>query len=344
MVKPMHDIQALLEKTDLLALIESDLGPGKKSGRWHLFHCPFPGHAHGDRRESLTVTTDNGRYYCFACRKSGDALNWLCEYRGMSFREACEFVDGHVMPIAITPHVVLQPENQPVKPPDEPWQSRGADFCLECQEALWETGGQKALAYLRGRGLGDEAIQIYQLGLNPEDRFDMPAAWGLPEEGGKPLWIPKGITIPAYVQNALWSINIRRPAGDPKYFKIRGSRRALYGADNLVGQPYGLLVEGEFDCITADQEIGRLVGVATMGSSTNRFDLAQWGAYLMTMDRVLVAYDADKAGNTGAEFLTSLGGKVHRAQLPDGAKDINAFHQVGGNLNAWIVDQLAAVM
>jgi DNA primase len=339
----MYDVKEILERTDLLALVESDLGPGKKSGRWYLFHCPFPGHAHGDRRESLTITVDNGRFYCFACRKSGDALTWLTEYRGLDFKAACEFAGGNLLPIA-TPRPVLHPQDPPVKPPPENWQLHAAEFCTQCQENLWAPSGEKALAYLVGRGLTHDAIQMYQLGLNPQDCNDQPATWDLTgEDAAKPVWIPKGITIPAYVGTNIWYVNIRRPTGEPKYFKIRGSRRALYGADNLVHQAYGLLVEGEIDCITADQEIGRLIGVATMGSATNRLDLAAWGAYLMCLEQVLVAYDADTAGEAGGAFLAGLGGKVRRVKLPGSSKDINAYHAAGGNLTGWIVDQLAAL-
>ena len=77
---------------DLNALIEHDLGQGRRSGRWTLFHCPFPGHAHGDRKPSLAVTNGDGQrgpgWRCFACGRHGGTIKWLMFQSTPPMREA----------------------------------------------------------------------------------------------------------------------------------------------------------------------------------------------------------------------------------------------------------------
>ena len=79
---------------NLIALVESDLGQGqsKQGGRKMLFHCPFPGHTHGDKHPSLDVINgDHTRppfWKCWSCGKQGGAVKWVIEYRGLSYADA----------------------------------------------------------------------------------------------------------------------------------------------------------------------------------------------------------------------------------------------------------------
>src|SRR5688572_25699894 len=77
---------------DLIALVERDLGQGRRSGRWMQFHCPFPGHKHGDRNPSLSVSNGDGSrgpiWKCFACGMQGNPAKWLMEFRSMSYSDA----------------------------------------------------------------------------------------------------------------------------------------------------------------------------------------------------------------------------------------------------------------
>ena len=63
------------------------------------------------------------------------------------------------------------------------------------------------------------------------------------------VWLPRGVTIPCWVDGMLWYVKMRRPAGRSKYWSIRGGRSALFGGDLLGGRPVVLLCEGEFDAI-----------------------------------------------------------------------------------------------
>ncbi|MFQ3673924.1 MAG: CHC2 zinc finger domain-containing protein [Aggregatilineales bacterium] len=87
----MIDPQRLKATCDLRRLLEQDLGPAAvRGGRAHLWKCPF----HHERKGcSLAVWLDG--YRCFgACDTGGDAIDWLVNYRRLSFTQAVEVLVG----------------------------------------------------------------------------------------------------------------------------------------------------------------------------------------------------------------------------------------------------------
>lgn len=51
--------------------------------------CPFH---NGDNTPSMKVYDKD--YYCFACGKGGDFINFVQNYHGLSFKDACEWISG----------------------------------------------------------------------------------------------------------------------------------------------------------------------------------------------------------------------------------------------------------
>lgn len=343
MKKPPYDIEAIKQTTDLLALIEHDLGPGKKSTRWYLFHCPFPGHAHGDKNPSLAVTPDNGRYHCFTCGRSGDCITWVMEREGLPFREACERLSAETYRLQ-SPAPLRQAVPEHDQPPGDAWQNAAWALVEAAEANLWDPVGARVLSYLHNkRGLTDQTIKRYRLGYIPMDQQLPPEEWGYPPDSA-PIMAFKGITIPGIIGSTIWYIKLRRPKGEtPKYINIRGGRAALFGADNLRGADLILLCEGEFDAMLASQQIGDVIGCATLASATKTIDLATWGGYLLQARRVFAAYDMDQAGEAGAKKLADMCGNVRRIELPSmpKVKDITDFYQAGGDLWQWLKASLS---
>lgn len=341
----MTDFKDLKDSLDLVEELEKDLGPGRKSGRWVMFSCPFPGHSHGDRNPSLGATPATQTFYCFTCGKTGDLITWLKEYRGMSWENIKDLADSDSLPPP-RPRAAAELLPDPSGPPSPIWQAQAESWLESCQKALWTPGGEKALEYLHtARGLNDDSIKYYGLGYNPQESYSDPAAWGFDPESWKAehknskLWLPRGIVIPWRIGGELWGVNIRRPLSEEvKYRKISGSRAALFGAGNLTGSPYVLMTEGEFDCILADQTIGDAVGCASLGSASKKLDVAAWGAYLLPARAILAAYDIDEAGKHGLVELVSKSARIHPVRVPalrPGDKDITDFVKAGGDLWEW---------
>ena len=100
---------------------------------------------------------------------------------------------------------------------------------------------------MQKRGLDNETIEAAGLGWNPTDLWRDPLTWGF--DGGKRIWLPKGIVIPWETDESLWRVNIRRSNGKPRYYSARGWRNVLYNADALNPDDPAILVEGEFDAL-----------------------------------------------------------------------------------------------
>lgn len=347
----MTDFTDLKNRLDLLAEIEKDLGPGRRSGGVVMYCCPF----HKDSTPSLAVYRDGG-FKCFGCDKSGDLITWLHEYRGMSWKDITDLAGSDNLPPA-RPRPA-QPEPIPSGPPSPAWQARGLAFMDYCEAQLWGDPGSKdkfidgipPLEYLRRRGLTDDTIKYYRLGYNPKNIYDNPASWGYndlaawtKEHESRPqpdkVFIDRGIVIPWLIGGALWGVNIRRLYKDPKYRKIEGSQSALFGADNLAGCETALLTEGEFDCMLADQWIYDKAGCITLGSASSNLDLATWGVYLLPVRAILAAYDLDPAGRRGLAKLLQESARIHPARVPSlraGDKDLTDYYQAGGDLWEWL--------
>lgn len=73
----------------------------KKTGPHLKGTCPF----HDDKHASLTVTPSKNLAKCFACGWSGDAIAFLADLKGLTFKEACEALGAEA----------VEAKNAPVK-------------------------------------------------------------------------------------------------------------------------------------------------------------------------------------------------------------------------------------
>jgi DNA primase len=314
----MHNPHTLKAQVDVRQLVEDDLGPSAcRGGAARLWRCPFHKEQHG---YSLAVWVDGWR--CFgACQTSGDALDWLQRYRGLTFPEACEYLE-----VAHSSGRIMSR-----KPPNADWQVPMKRIVDRAATLLWSPDGERALQYLKKRGLTEETITRARLGYVP----------GYPWEWltiGK-LAIPCGLVIPWFVGQELWTVKVRRAIGRPKYTHVAGgSTQGLYHATHLEGHEAVLLVEGEFDALLAEQECGGIVGVATLGSATRTLS-AYWLPLLLHCKTLLIAYDADEAGMKGAARLQALTRRARVIQVPWG-KDITEFVLKGGSVQRWLNENL----
>lgn len=319
----MVDTQGLKENCDLRRLVEQDLGPAPlRGGRAYLWKCPFH---HEHKGFSLAVWA-NG-YRCFgACDTSGDVLDWLMNYRRLSFPEALRVLGEPIEETAPHERRFLK---SPSEPPEWDWQHAAERIVSMAEDTLWSERGEGALNYLTTRGLTTRTIRAAQLGYVPGDFRQWRVIEGLD--------VPCGITIPWFAADALWAVKVRRAYGTPKYQQVKGGNtNGLYGADQMAERDIALFCEGEFDALLTRQEAGDLAAVVTLSSATAALS-SRWYAELTHCHTLLVAYDRDTAGERGANRLLALSPRFRSIQVPYG-KDIGEFHLQGGDIYAWIAD------
>lgn len=75
---------------DLTSLVESHGVTLKRSGKELVGLCPF----HAERTPSFYVHPGKGLYHCYGCGASGDAITFVRETTGSSYREALEILGG----------------------------------------------------------------------------------------------------------------------------------------------------------------------------------------------------------------------------------------------------------
>ena len=134
-----------------------------KAGRNYLGLCPF----HGEKTPSFNVVEDKQFYHCFGCGRSGDVFKFIEEYRGVTFMDAVQIVSEKA-------GIAIQNQVGPHQPtfvnPNQDLYDIHQEASKFYQAILMTTKmGEEARNYLHERGLTDEVIRHFQLGLAPAE-------------------------------------------------------------------------------------------------------------------------------------------------------------------------------
>jgi hypothetical protein len=87
---PQHVVDRANE--DIVGVIRGYLPDLKKTGKNWSARCPF----HQEKSASFTVSEGKEMYYCFGCGASGDAVGFVRDHLGVSFREAVQSILGEL--------------------------------------------------------------------------------------------------------------------------------------------------------------------------------------------------------------------------------------------------------
>ncbi len=150
-------VEEVRERADIVEVI-GELVPLKRAGKDFRGLCPF----HQEKTPSFYVVPAKGFYKCFGCGESGDVFSFLMKHQGLGFQDAVEKLAaryGVEIP-AQTPQADdgLGPLREAV--------AFAADFF---RHQLMAPAGERARAYLEGRGIGPDAWDRFMLGYAPEE-------------------------------------------------------------------------------------------------------------------------------------------------------------------------------
>lgn len=334
----MADTHQVKAQVDCRELIARDLGlppvGGHSHNKWWKWLCPF----HQEKTPSFTVTAEG--WICWGCNKHGDAFTWLQEKQGMSFVEALKALGGLEIEFKTYASgsrryaVGYQKTHiaQLAQAPDQAMQAIGLAIIEEAERNLWSEVGTRALVYLvADRGLNEETIRTARLGYIPGHY----KAW-VDMQGIK---MPAGIVIPWLADQELFGIKVRRSGGPTKYHQPAGFTIAhgLYWVDHVEPGKNVLLIEGEFNALTAWQELKGQVCPVSMGSASNTLNI-RWVAHLAGAPSLFAVFDRDPSGEKGAARLSALADRIRFLNIPDPHKDMNDFvhsNQGRGTVQHW---------
>lgn len=336
--KYIMKIYELLQLDGLFPKKVGSTGGGEFAGP-----CPWCG---GDDRFRIWPNQgETGKYWCRGCGRHGDAIEYLREFRRMTFPEACAYLGREVPPLSslVGSRTANKPHWEPrlTAAPGDLWQAKARALVAESVSDLWGPYSKLALDFLiKNRGLTERTIKGFSLGYILNDQWEPAPEWGLEEvlnDNGKAkkLWFPRGIVIPLCHGDQVLRVRIRRPkaAGDPRYFLHRGSdtRAMILGSDKTVS----ILVESELDALLLHQEAGDLVNVISLGNAQTRPD-QQTAELLNRSELILVSLDDDEAGATESWQWWKKHYSHMRRWPPLAGKDPGDMLAAGMNLRTWV--------
>ena len=328
--------------TDIVALIGEHAALKRQGTRWSGL-CPF----HQEKSPSFSVNAEEGLYYCFGCQKSGDAITFVREIEHVDFVEAVRRLADRAG-VTITEDAAVTADRQRRAPLYEAM-SRAVDFYHE--RLLTAPDGGPARDYLRSRGYDGTVVREFKLGWAPDgwdalaghlkvsdrvladsglgfvnkrgrrqDAFRGRVIFPIFDSSGRPIALGGRILPPR-------GADATAPAG-PKYKNsqdgpIYAKRKTLYGLNwakvDVVATGEVIVCEGYTDVIAFFQ-VGLPRAVATCGTALGEEHFRVLGNFAK---RVVLAYDADAAGEAGAtrvyEWERHHSVDVAVAALPAGA-------------------------
>lgn len=313
---------------------QASTGGGEYAGS-----CPWCG-----GRDRFRAWIETGRYWCRACNKSGDEIQWLRDRRGLSFIDACEYLGHDPGPRKESRPAPATWEPREARAPSDLWQAKAKTFLDMAIKALWTPKGDTMRQWLHAeKGLSDATIKGASLGMNPADIYEPRATWGLDpsikDDGRDHLhWLPAGLVIPHSGTNGdVLRLRIRRdnPGDGDRYIIISGSMTApmTWAKD----QGAFVLVESELDGLLLNQEAGDICGTIALGTATAKPDTKTHG-FLKDALIILISLDTDTTGTKAswAFWPGTYGTKAKRWPTIQG-KDASEARANGLDLRQWVV-------
>jgi len=295
-----------------------------------------------------------GRFYCRGCHRQGDAIQFLRDFQGLGYGEACRVLglspsspSGHGPRREATLPAPAAPAWTPKasEPPNAKWRAQAHKLIPWAAKQL--QANPKALAWLASeRGITPETAARFHVGWLQKDLYRDRTAWGLPQ-AYKPdgrrrmLWLPHGLVLPVLDASGNPArIKFRRPnpgKDEPKYLYLPSEPKNTAPLSITGTAAAWIVVESELDGLLLAQEAGDLVNVLALGSASLRPDAAAH-ARLETAPFILVALDADDAGDKAAWTWWTTHYPPEKTRVwpvPEGKDPCEAW-RAGWDLRAWI--------
>jgi DNA primase len=331
-----EDIARVRASTDFVALAGEHIAL-KRIGRQYQGLCPF----HSEKSPSFSINPEKGVYYCYGCQASGDVISFVRELEHLDFGQAVER-------LAAKANITLRYDNEAAGR-DRMRRSKlveAMESAVDWYHNRLLTGPDAgaARAYLRSRGYDGELIRRFKIGYAPAGWDTLCKSLSLPTDVARDTglgylnkigkvndFFQKRILFPIFDQSgAPVAFGGRKMPDDdgPKYknsseTKLYSKSRTLYGLNwaksDVVSAGEVIVCEGYTDVI-GFHSAGLPRAVATCGTALADEHFTMLKNYAR---RIVLAYDADNAGQNAAEKFYGWEKKyeidLFVVSLPEGA-------------------------
>jgi DNA primase len=315
------EIAQVRSATDIVALISETVAL-KKSGRRWTGLCPF----HGEKTPSFSVNAEEGRYYCFGCRASGDQITFVREIQHLDFMDALRLLADRAG-IELHDDANAGPAR---KERQEALAAMERAVTWYHERLLNAPDARPAREYLKSRGIGGDIARQFKLGWAPDEwdalvkglkftekvlldtglgfvnkrdrRQDALRAriiFPIFDPGGKAIALGGRILPPPYGTERTDGRVEAKYKNSPET-SIYSKRRTLYALnwakDDVIKSDEIIVCEGYTDVI-AFFAAGMPRAVATCGTALGEDHFKTMRNFAK---RIVLAYDADKAGQSAA--------------------------------------------
>lgn len=332
-----EEINRVIEATDIVALV-SEYVKLEKAGKNYRGLCPF----HNEKTPSFSVSPEKKIAKCMGCGKGGNPITFLKEIKNISFNEALAEL-AEKASIKIDVRVSPKKNNDFLKY----YQITQLAQNFYSRNLLATKSGELAVDYLHKRGIDDETIKLFDIGLSPNkpdvlyqylreakclelDMMDL----GLVNKSTNGYYdlFTKRIMFP--IKDELGNIvgfsgriYQTEDKNQPKYVNspetiIFKKGHVLYNLNNAISdirkKDRVILHEGFMD-VMASVRVGNGEAVCSMGTALTADQARMLKKYC---NKVIICYDGDKAGIKASikaiDILGKAGLQVHLVLLPDG--------------------------
>ena len=303
------------ERVDIVQLVGERVTL-RKAGRAYKGLCPF----HAEKTPSFTVDPDRRTFKCFGCGEGGDCFDWLVKTEGL------EKVDA-LKALAEKAGIELSGGKPPGEREREQRLTAAHDAAhFYFRQALRGTDkGKAAAAYVVDRGIEPASIEKFGIGYAPDLPDGMLAylrkkghpdaeivATGLVVETERGLVdrFRDRLIVPIRdTRGRIIAFGGRAMRADQRGKYINSPQTALFSKSATLyaldvakaavrKQSEAVIVEGYFDAIAAHQA-GIANVVASMGTALTQDQYRVLDD--LHIDRAIVAFDGDAAGQRSAE-------------------------------------------
>ncbi|MDC8829974.1 DNA primase [Alteromonas gilva] len=351
---PREFIDDLLARTDIVEIVDNRVRL-KKAGKNYSACCPF----HDEKTPSFTVSQDKQFYHCFGCGEHGNAISFLMEYDRLDFVEAIEElarIHGLDVPREQGSSRVVS---------DHTKQQNESDFQLMEKVTRFfqhqfkhHSQGNKAVEYLKQRGLSGEIVKQWEIGYAPPDWDAVLSTFGNDNSVRKQLIDLKlvnqndnGKQYDFFRDRIMFPIRDKRgrvcgfggrlmDGNGPKYLNSPETRifhkgYELFGYFQTRQQrnlQRIMVVEGYMDVVALSQ-FGIPYATAALGTATTQDHMTM---LMRGTQEIVCCYDGDRAGRDAAwraveNALPVLkdGIQLKFLFLPDGEDPDTMVRQIG---------------